>query len=41
MDEVLAVGDIGFQRKCLGKMEDVAAQGGRSFSSVTTRLRSR
>lgn len=27
VDEVLAVGDIGFQRKCLGKMEDVAAQG--------------
>jgi lipopolysaccharide transport system ATP-binding protein len=27
VDEVLAVGDIAFQRKCLGKMEDVAAQG--------------
>ncbi|WP_406700181.1 ABC transporter ATP-binding protein [Singulisphaera sp. Ch08] len=27
VDEVLAVGDVGFQRKCLGKMEDVAAQG--------------
>jgi len=24
VDEVLAVGDAGFQRKCLGKMEDVA-----------------
>lgn len=27
VDEVLAVGDIAFQRKCLGKMEDVAAHG--------------
>jgi lipopolysaccharide transport system ATP-binding protein len=27
VDEVLAVGDIGFQRKCLGKMGDVAAEG--------------
>jgi len=27
MDEVLAVGDAEFQRKCLGKMNDVAAQG--------------
>ena len=27
VDEVLAVGDIAFQKKCLGKMEDVAAQG--------------
>src|SRR3954447_26510866 len=27
IDEVLAVGDINFQRKCLGKMEDVARQG--------------
>lgn len=27
VDEVLAVGDIGFQRKCLGKMEDVAGEG--------------
>jgi lipopolysaccharide transport system ATP-binding protein len=27
VDEVLAVGDMAFQRKCLGKMEDVAAQG--------------
>ncbi|HET9530290.1 MAG TPA: ABC transporter ATP-binding protein, partial [Blastocatellia bacterium] len=27
IDEVLAVGDIAFQRKCLGKMEDVAAHG--------------
>jgi len=27
VDEVLAVGDINFQRKCLGKMGDVARQG--------------
>jgi lipopolysaccharide transport system ATP-binding protein len=27
VDEVLAVGDLAFQKKCLGKMEDVAAQG--------------
>ena len=27
IDEVLAVGDIGFQKKCLGKMHDVAGAG--------------
>lgn len=27
VDEVLAVGDVGFQRKCLGKMGDVAKTG--------------
>ncbi len=27
VDEVLAVGDMEFQRKCLGKMDDVAKQG--------------
>jgi len=27
IDEVLAVGDVGFQRKCLGKMDDVAHEG--------------
>jgi lipopolysaccharide transport system ATP-binding protein len=27
VDEVLAVGDLSFQRKCLGKMDDVARQG--------------
>jgi lipopolysaccharide transport system ATP-binding protein len=27
IDEVLAVGDVGFQNKCLGKMKDVATQG--------------
>ncbi len=27
VDEVLAVGDVGFQKKCLGKMQDVAGEG--------------
>jgi lipopolysaccharide transport system ATP-binding protein len=27
VDEVLAVGDVAFQRKCLGKMSDVAGEG--------------
>lgn len=27
MDEVLAVGDAGFQKKCIGKMEDVGKDG--------------
>lgn len=27
IDEVLAVGDIAFQQKCLGKMEDIAGKG--------------
>ena len=27
VDEVLAVGDVGFQRKCLGKMHDISEQG--------------
>ena len=27
VDEVLAVGDVGFQKKCLGKMDDVAKAG--------------
>jgi len=34
VDEVLAVGDAGFQRKCLGKMEDVAG-GGRTVLFVS------
>ena len=36
VDEVLAVGDASFQKKCLDKMEDVAAKGGRCCSSPTT-----
>jgi lipopolysaccharide transport system ATP-binding protein len=34
VDEVLAVGDVAFQRKCLGKMQDVS-RGGRSVVFVT------
>ena len=34
VDEVLAVGDASFQRKCLGKMEDVAS-GGRTVLFVS------
>jgi lipopolysaccharide transport system ATP-binding protein len=34
VDEVLAVGDIAFQKKCLGKMEDVA-KGGRTVFFVS------
>jgi lipopolysaccharide transport system ATP-binding protein len=34
VDEVLAVGDASFQRKCLGKMEDVA-RGGRTVLFVS------
>jgi lipopolysaccharide transport system ATP-binding protein len=34
VDEVLAVGDVGFQRKCLGRMEDVA-KGGRTVLFVS------
>ncbi len=36
VDEVLAVGDVAFQRKCLGKMNEVASAGGPSSSSATT-----
>ena len=35
VDEVLAVGDAGFQKKCLGKMHDVAAGAARSCLSAT------
>lgn len=34
VDEVLAVGDVAFQRKCLGKMQDVAG-GGRTVLFVS------
>jgi lipopolysaccharide transport system ATP-binding protein len=34
IDEVLAVGDVAFQRKCLGKMQDVA-NGGRTVLIVS------
>lgn len=35
VDEVLAVGDAQFQKKCLGKMEDVSKQQGRSILFVS------
>lgn len=35
MDEVLAVGDMAFQTKCLDKMRDVAKQGGRTVLYVS------
>jgi lipopolysaccharide transport system ATP-binding protein len=35
VDEVLAVGDAEFQRKCIGKMQDVAQQGGRTVLFVS------
>ncbi len=35
VDEVLAVGDIEFQRKCLGKMEQVSKQQGRTVLFVS------
>ncbi|MBE9063612.1 ABC transporter ATP-binding protein [cf. Phormidesmis sp. LEGE 11477] len=35
VDEVLAVGDIAFQQKCLGKMENVASQEGRTVLFVS------
>lgn len=38
VDEVLAVGDAEFQKKCLGKMEDVAAKQGRTVLFVSHNL---
>jgi lipopolysaccharide transport system ATP-binding protein len=35
IDEVLAVGDAGFQKKCLGKMGEVAAKDGRTVFFVS------
>lgn len=35
IDEVLAVGDTSFQKKCLGKMQDVARGGGRTVLFVS------
>ncbi len=35
VDEVLAVGDAAFQKKCLGKMEDVATRDGRTVLFVS------
>ncbi len=38
VDEVLAVGDIAFQRKCLGKMEEVSRTEGRTILFVSHNL---
>jgi len=38
VDEVLAVGDAAFQRKCLGKMNEIAATGGRTVLFVSHQL---
>lgn len=38
VDEVLAVGDAEFQRKCLGKMQDVAKSDGRTVLFVSHNL---
>lgn len=38
VDEVLAVGDAEFQRKCLGKMEDASAQQGRTILLVSHQM---
>jgi lipopolysaccharide transport system ATP-binding protein len=35
IDEVLAVGDAEFQKKCLGKMQDVSIEGGRTVIFVS------
>ena len=35
IDEVLAVGDADFQKKCLGKMQDVSMEGGRTIIFVS------
>ena len=38
VDEVLAVGDTEFQKKCLGKMESVSGKGGRTVLFVSHNL---
>jgi lipopolysaccharide transport system ATP-binding protein len=38
IDEVLAVGDLEFQRKCLGKMEEVSRKSGRTILFVSHNL---
>jgi lipopolysaccharide transport system ATP-binding protein len=40
VDEVLAVGDTNFQKKCLGKMDDIAQKQGRSIIFVSHQLSS-
>ncbi|MGA3266418.1 MAG: ABC transporter ATP-binding protein [Verrucomicrobiota bacterium] len=38
IDEVLAVGDVEFQKKCLGKMESVASKEGRTILFVSHQI---
>ena len=38
VDEVLAVGDVEFQKKCLGKMKDVSDKQGRTVLFVSHNL---
>ncbi|MBX3730403.1 MAG: ATP-binding cassette domain-containing protein [Candidatus Sumerlaeia bacterium] len=38
VDEVLAVGDLAFQKKCLGKMDEVARQNGRTVLFVSHQM---
>lgn len=40
IDEVLAVGDIEFQKKCLGKMKDVSEKQGRTVMFVSHNMKS-
>jgi lipopolysaccharide transport system ATP-binding protein len=40
VDEVLAVGDAGFQKKCLGKMKDVSRRQGRTVLFVSHNMAS-
>lgn len=40
VDEVLAVGDAEFQKKCLGKMEDISAGAGRTVIFVSHNMQS-
>jgi len=40
VDEVLAVGDIAFQKKCLGKMQDISRTNGRTVLFVSHNLAS-
>jgi lipopolysaccharide transport system ATP-binding protein len=35
VDEVLAVGDVAFQQKCLNKMQDVSSRGGRAVVFIS------
>jgi len=38
VDEVLAVGDSNFQKKCLGKLDDIAERGGRTVLFVSHQM---